>query len=90
MLIPGQQTNLGIISQVYDMLNQVYKAYLENEAHMMVTMDCFLRSLGCMCCFLYSLISDCASPVCVSRGGGGGGGGQCHVCGFILLPPAPT
>ncbi|KAK7492946.1 hypothetical protein BaRGS_00015893 [Batillaria attramentaria] len=35
MLIPGQQTSLPVISQVYDMLNQVYKAYLETEAHMM-------------------------------------------------------
>lgn len=35
MLIPGQQTSLSVISQVYDMLNQVYKSYLENEAHMM-------------------------------------------------------
>ena len=47
MLIPGQQANLGIISQVYDMLNQVYKAYLENEAHMMVRREAFHRSLGC-------------------------------------------
>lgn len=38
MLTPGQQSNLAIISQVYDMLNRVYKAYLETEAHLM-TMD---------------------------------------------------
>jgi hypothetical protein len=37
MLTPGQQSNLTIISQVYDMLNQVYKSYLETEAHLMVS-----------------------------------------------------
>ncbi|KAK7100106.1 regulator of MON1-CCZ1 complex-like [Littorina saxatilis] len=45
MLTPGQQTNLVVISQVYDMLNQVYKAYLETEAHMM-SMDSAAASSG--------------------------------------------
>ncbi|KAL8612030.1 hypothetical protein ACOMHN_012929 [Nucella lapillus] len=46
MLIPGHQTNLGIISQVYDMLNQVYKAYLETDATMMSTESASSSSSG--------------------------------------------
>ncbi|XP_041359170.1 regulator of MON1-CCZ1 complex-like isoform X2 [Gigantopelta aegis] len=32
MLIPGQQVKLPIVSQAYDMLNQVYKAYRDAES----------------------------------------------------------
>ncbi|XP_046571702.1 LOW QUALITY PROTEIN: regulator of MON1-CCZ1 complex-like [Haliotis rubra] len=35
MLVPGQQANLHTISQVYDMLNQVYKAYRDVESQAM-------------------------------------------------------
>ena len=36
MLIPGQQVKLPVVSQAYDMLNQVYKAYRDAESQVAV------------------------------------------------------
>lgn len=49
MLTPGQQSTLNVISQVYDMLNQVYKTYLEIEVHMIVSWSTWSFNVTIVC-----------------------------------------
>ena len=37
MLLPGQQARLPVISDIVDMLNAVYKIYLDTEMQMLVS-----------------------------------------------------